>query len=137
MKFLVILFSVLIFFKSLGTRVGRVRVIFQLPSNLDAGLGLQEAPASWPRNHLAYIEWYRPQERIADDSTGMYVIKKTKDIQCSVVSLKSIRQSCMLIPKFDDSIDWQSTWTSANILDSASTFFLNNWQSSYAYQTIW
>ena len=123
--------------KPLGTRVGHVQVIFQLPSHLDPGLGPQEVPASWPHTPLAYIEWYKPQSTIADDSTGMYIIKKTKDIQCSVVSLKSIRQSCMLLPKFDDSIDWKSTWTSDNILDNASTFFLNNWQSSYAYQTIW
>lgn len=115
-----------------------MRVIFCLPSQVDAGLGVQDAPAFWPLDPLAYIEWYKTQRSTADDSTGMYVIKKTKDIQqCSIITLKSIRQSCMLIPKFDDSIDWKSTWTADNILDQASIFFLNNWRSSYGYQTIW
>ena len=122
----------------IGTRVGCVRVIFCLPSQVDAGLGPQDAPVSWPNDPLAYIEWYKALRSTADDPTGMYVIKKTKDIQqCSIITLKSIHQSCMLIPKFDDSIDWKSRWTSDNILDQASTFFLNNWRSSYAYQSIW
>ena len=121
----------------LETRVGRVRVIFELPEHLDVGLGSQAAPNAWPKEPLVYVEWYGVPRSLPDENTGMYVIKKTTETQYSIVTLTSIRQSCMLIPKFDDNRDWKSTWTSENILDNASSFYLNHWQSSYAYQTIW
>lgn len=120
-----------------GTRVGRVRVIFQLPQHIDAGSGPQVVPNAWPKDPLAYVEWYGVQRSLPDENTGMYVIKKTTESQYSIVTLTSIRQSCMLLPRFDDYVDWKSSWTSENVLDNASLFYLNNWQSSYAYQTIW
>jgi len=46
----------------------------------------------------------------------------------------------MLIPKFCDksfqNID-KTSITSQNTLDKVFTFLLNNWQSAYAYQTLY
>ncbi|KIM61139.1 hypothetical protein SCLCIDRAFT_122751, partial [Scleroderma citrinum Foug A] len=38
-----------------GMKVGRLHVIFKLPTTIL----LSEAPSSWPREELAYVEWYR------------------------------------------------------------------------------
>jgi hypothetical protein len=122
-----------------GTRIGRTRVIFKLPSQLDSGIGLIDSPASWPKDPLAYIEWYKPLRSEPDKTTGMYVVGKTTGPtkQCSIIKVSAIRQSCMLIPKFDNNVDWKSSWTTENVLDEATSFYLNNWQSSYTYQTLW
>jgi len=119
-----------------GTRIGRVRVIFKLPDTVNAGVGWQDAPTYWPKTPLAYVEWYRPLRQQPDATTGMFVIKKTSTPTYSVIPIASIRQSCMLIPKFDPG--WgRLGWKKENVLDLASLFYLNNWQSSYAYQTLW
>lgn len=126
----------------LGTQVGRVRVIFCLPQKIDFGLGLQDAPASWPKVPLAYVEWYSKHHPEADQhaASGMYTIKPTWRSEGvplgAVVPLSDIRQSCMLIPKYKDS-GAEGDWTSANVPDKCSSFVINNWQHMYAYQTIW
>ena len=95
-----------------------------------------EAPSVWPREHLAYVEWYQPLSANPDKVNGMYSIRRTQALQCSIISLRSIRQGCMLIPKFVD--EWRTRkWTTDNVLDSADSFLLNNFHSPYAYQTIW
>ena len=125
----------------IGTQVGRVRVIFCLPQKIDFGLGLKDAPASWPKEPLAFIEWYSKHHPEADHTaSGMYTIKKIGNsegvLSGAVVPLSEIRQSCMLIPKYKDSRA-EDAWTSASVLDNCSSFVINNWQHMYAYQTIW
>jgi len=69
----------------------------------------------------------------------MYQIKKTTApngrIPGAIVPLGSIRQSCMLIPQSGREVP--ENWEADNVLDVASTFLINNWNSKYAYQTIW
>ena len=75
----------------------------------------------------------------------MYRIKKVyltstnsmlKDkVQGSILPLTHIRQSCMLFPVFPSSVP--AHWKADNILDEASSFYVNNWLSKYSYQTIW
>lgn len=121
-----------------GTRIARVRVIFKLPDTVDAGVGKQDAPTYWPKTPLAYVEWYKPLRRQSDATMGMFVVKKTSTPTYSIIPIGSIRQSCMLLPKFDPDDDWHGQgWKKENVLDLASIFYLNNWQSSYAYQTLW
>jgi len=123
----------------LGVRIGRVRIIFRLPTKLSIGAQRNiSAPEIWPTEHLAYIEWYQPLSGNPNQIHGMYTVRKTAggQPQCSIVSLRSIRQSCMLIPQFSD--NWKSLqWTTDNILDNADNFILNNFQSPYSYQTLW
>jgi len=119
-----------------GTRIGRVKVVFRLPQT--------DAPAYWPADPLAYIEWYTPMRPTPDKTNGMFSMKKatplssTKAIPGSVVPLQNIRQSCMLTPKFSAaSVGDEDDWNSDNILDKCKTFLLNNWQSMYTYQTLY
>ena len=122
---------------ALGTRIGRVRVIFQLPLILSISNNQSmEAPPAWPKEHLAYVEWYQPLAANPDKVNGMYSVRRTQTLQCSIISLRSIRQGCMLVPKFFDG--WiTKKWTTDNVLDSADSFLLNNFHSPYAYQTLW
>lgn len=130
-------------------RIGRIRVIFKLPTALSL---LTPAPISWPTEPLAYIEWYRLSSR-PGKYHNMYTVSKLAPIHISanfpsvvqgdIVSIKTIRQSCQLIPIISDhdhdssNTLHKSNWTSKNILDNCSSFLLNNWSSKYAYQTLY
>ncbi len=125
-----------------GTRIGRLRVIFKLPKTLDTSLGPRPRPPSWPQGPLAYIEWYSKTPSSAQEHLGnMYSIKKgvttaLNHLPGAVMPLHDIRQSCMLIPKFTSG-DIPANWNTSNVLDLCSSFLVNNWSSKYAYQTIW
>jgi hypothetical protein len=126
----------------LGTRVGRVRVIFTLPKQVETLLGTQPAPRNWPTEPLVYIEWYSKLEGAADPKHGlMYRIKKVTTtsnpvrLQGAILPLTKIRQSCMLFPIFPAVVP--SHWTATNVLDHATSFLVNNWLSKYSYQSIW
>jgi len=115
-----------------------VRVIFAFPEQVQSVLGLQKSPSWWPKEPLAYIEWYKALRSTADETTGMYIVKRTSQPEFAIIPISHIRQSCMLIPRFSDDFKRKTTnWTSTNVLDLAPYFYLNNWQSPYAYQTIW
>ena len=124
----------------LGTQTGQVHVIFHLPCKMDFGFVLHDSPESWPKILLAYIEWYSKQKPKADEYTCMYSIESKQNLEGippgAIISVSEIRQSCMLIPKYED-LKNKSEWTSTNILDECSSFFINNGQHRYAYQTIW
>ena len=117
-----------------------MRVIFTIPDMIDTSQGPRQRPDTWHSGPLAYVEWYSPTPSSAQENHGlMYRIKKMKTTQGRIpgviIPLSNIRQSCMLSPAFEREIP--RTWRSDNVLDLASSFFINNWSSKYAYQTIW
>jgi hypothetical protein len=134
-----------------GTRVGRVRVIFTLPEEVNSITGKRPAPRKWPKEPLVYIEWYSKLQKTANPRHGMmYPIKKitapstqpsssteaqVTRVQGAILPLSCIRQSCMLFPIFPASVP--THWTPNSVLDDASSFYINNWLSKYSYQTIW
>ncbi len=124
----------------LGTRVGRVKVIFTLPTKIEAPGTHILAPSSWPKGPLAYVEWYTCQVSTAHKVHGMYQISKATDThgrwQGAIIPLTNIRQSCMLFPVFKG-VPAEAKWHYDNVLDRADTFLINNWLSKYSYQTIW
>ncbi|KAG1837054.1 hypothetical protein DFJ58DRAFT_734596 [Suillus subalutaceus] len=54
-----------------GTRIGRLKVIFKLPSQVYGSV----TPA-WTKDPLAYVEWYAPLKPAAEDYHEMYLVKK-------------------------------------------------------------
>ena len=100
-------------------------------------LGQEDAPSVWPKGPLAYIEWYQTFRHKPDPVTGMFVVNKPASSDFSIIPVSSIRQCCMLIPRFRDNPNWKKEWHSNSVLDHCSTFYLNNWQSNYSYQTLW
>jgi hypothetical protein len=129
----------------IGTRIGRVRVIFTLPKTIQRPGYIEESPKEWPTQPLAYIEWYTRQASTADKTHGMYKISRSYDTQGrqqgSIIPLSNIRQSCMLIPIFSKPRTPEAknldNWTSDNVLDKATSFLINNFLDFYAFQTIW
>ena len=105
-------------------------------------MGPRERPSSWHKEPLAFIEWYSLTPASTDKNQGlMYRITKTTvsstgRVQGAIVPLCSICQSCMLSPSFGRGAV-PKDWRTDTVLDMASTFFINNWNSKYAYQTIW
>ncbi|KAK0243557.1 hypothetical protein EDD85DRAFT_919323 [Armillaria nabsnona] len=97
-----------------GLHVAQVHAIFDLPSEL----GEFAQP-------LAYVEWFTPLRRI-DEATGMFKIQRSLRAgrpHSVVIPVTYISRSCHLSPSSGRSIDPQ--YTSDNILESCSTFFLN------------
>ncbi|KAH9917785.1 uncharacterized protein B0H18DRAFT_883398, partial [Fomitopsis serialis] len=133
-----------------GTRIGRVKVIFRLPNRIkDPRTRVPlNAPASWAeQGPLAYVEWFAKLPTTPDPTHMMYTVHKSplrsdgKPI-ADIIPLSTIRQSCQLIPTFPGSVgdkaeQLPTDWNTHTVLDVASKFLLNNWASSYAYQTLW
>lgn len=127
-----------------GTRVGQVKVIFTLPTTLVFPGSVRSAPKEWPTEPLAYVEWFTRFGPKADKNTGMYKVSRAFDSQNrrlgAVIPLSSIRQACMLCPVYGSQKEkeWgQREWTPTNILNKATNFYLNNFHSKYAYQTLY
>lgn len=91
----------------------------------------------WPTEPLAYVTWFTNFTSPESD-TGMYRVQPSKDSKYqdrgAIVYLTDIRQSCMLTPS---RANWDPSWTTNNILDRCESFFVNNMQSKYSYQTIY
>ncbi|KAJ3816175.1 hypothetical protein F5880DRAFT_1494547, partial [Lentinula raphanica] len=127
-----------------GTRIGRVKVLFRLPSQL-ALIGTHKsfAPSWWPSSVLAYVEWFSPpsQTPIEQKSHNMTTVHKLPLIDgiipWSIIPLSNIRQSCMLMPRYDRKNADSSSWNSSNILDTGNHFLVNNWSSLYTYKTLY
>ncbi|KIK51244.1 hypothetical protein GYMLUDRAFT_181672, partial [Collybiopsis luxurians FD-317 M1] len=121
-----------------GCRVGCLRVIFCLPRIVLMNGFPVSVLNYWPTEFLAYVTWYMRFQHSPDKNTGMYHIEAAVDskgqAQGSIITLSDIRQCCMLMPSRGL---WNESWTSSNILDQCSSFFMNNLQSKYTYQTIY
>ena len=83
---------------------------------------------------LAYIEWYSKLTR-PEKNHGMYKLRKLDQTEAVIVPLGNICQGCMLFSDFTNGVE--ADWKLKNVLDKTRTFFLNNWQSKYTYQTIY
>ncbi|KAJ8075302.1 hypothetical protein PM082_019638 [Marasmius tenuissimus] len=106
-----------------GLRLGRVRVIFSLPStNLDLIL-----PSNLPPpKHLAYVEWFSNFVRNPELHSHLYKIKKEArgDFPLvSVLPLNLIKQSVHLYPKWDPAA--LAEWESETVLDKCDTFYMS------------
>ena len=124
-------------------KVGRLRVIFKLPENLDIW-DAPDAPHAWPKGHLAYVEWYRLSAATGLHHNTFTVNKSPLQndiIPGDIIPVSTIRQSCQLIPYYTNTSSstmiWPKAWTSQNVLDLCNSFLLNNWATKHSYQTIY
>ena len=127
-------------------KLGRLRVIFKLPETIPSLL-LDPRLSSWPKDPLAYVEWYKLTPHpgryhnmytaTPPQTPHLEHLRLVQDIPGEVILLRSIRQTCQLIPLAKDNENWPLDWTSSNVLDRCNSFLVNNWSSKFAYQTIW
>ena len=101
--------------ESIGYRVGQIRVVFSLP----------RAEAQVPSEHLAYVEWFT-KFTFPENDHGMHKLKRSMEggeHVASIIPVSSIRCSVHLFPKFGQVVP--EDWTSDNVLEKCSTFYLN------------
>ncbi|KAJ7661849.1 hypothetical protein B0H17DRAFT_953364, partial [Mycena rosella] len=89
----------------------------------------------------AYVEWFstfKPQHEANHDMYSISVPPRHANGMrpASIIPLTDIRQTCQLFPNFGRA-DVPAHWTSDTVLDVCNKFFVNNWSSISAYQSIW
>ncbi|KAI0643893.1 hypothetical protein C8Q79DRAFT_914885 [Trametes meyenii] len=102
-----------------GLRVARIRLIFQLPQQLN--------PVAFSiTDPLTYVEWFTPFQ-VVDGPTGMYVVlpsMRQHQRNASVIPITDIQRTCHLIPCWGKRIDRQVV--EGDVLDNtAMKFFVN------------
>jgi hypothetical protein len=106
-----------------GYRVGQVCVVFTLPENKNGG----------PSERLAYVEWFS-KFSTPDPDHQMYKISRSLENGgpvASIVPVSTIRRSIHLFPKFGPAVP--NHWTSDNVLQKCSTFYLNPFTDRHMY----
>ncbi|KAL0572146.1 hypothetical protein V5O48_009824 [Marasmius crinis-equi] len=114
-----------------GLRVGRVRVIFSLPTE---NLGLILPPNLPPPKHLAYVEWFSNFTRHPEPYSHLYKLKKEyrgEHPLVSVLPLNLVKHSVHLYPRWD--MAKLADWESDTVLDQCDTFYLNPYKDLRTY----
>jgi len=115
--------------------IGQIRCIFSLPST---ALNLW-FPAGFSHHHLAYIEWFTPFSRApVDQKTKLFKISRLVtrgERRVSVIPVSLICSSVHLFPKFGPQAP--VSWSSSNVLETASSFYVNTLSDRFLYSTIY
>ncbi|KAI6007912.1 hypothetical protein EDC04DRAFT_2871611 [Pisolithus marmoratus] len=78
-----------------GMKIGHLQVIFKLATKIS----LSDAPCTWPKEELAYVEWYKISQ-MPGEHHGMYFISKPcSESTRGVVLLSMICQACVFKEK--------------------------------------
>ena len=90
---------------------------------------------------MAYVEWFSTFKQNHEPNHEMYSIlvpprRADGFSNAAIIPLTDIRQTCQLFPNFGRA-EVDPEWTTDNVLDKCTSFFVNNWASLYAYQSIW
>ncbi|KAF7374211.1 hypothetical protein MSAN_00303300 [Mycena sanguinolenta] len=112
----------------------QVRVVFSLTSRHIEDLF---RPGCHPPKHLAYVEWFTPFAAQPEPPHLMYKLKRSlKDGErlASIIPLDNIRRSIHLFPKFGAVAP--EYWTSSNVLEECSTFYVNCFTDRHGYATV-
>lgn len=80
--------------------------------------------------HLTYIEWFSTFS-VPNPDHGMLRLNCMPDHIVSIVPVLSIRHSVHLFPKFGPKVP--EHWTSANVLEECTTFYLNPFSDRHMY----
>lgn len=117
-----------------GWRVAQVRAVFRIPPSVESNFfGNVEPPA-----HLAYVDWFTPFTRHPDSNHGMYKVSpcyKQGLRLSSVVPVALIKRSVHLFPHFGPTVD--RNWTSSNVLESCTVFYVNPFTDRHTYVTMY
>ncbi|KAJ3004511.1 hypothetical protein NUW54_g4780 [Trametes sanguinea] len=120
----------------LGYRVAQVRVVFKLPEDALPGL-FPNARVARPQ-HLAYVEWFKPFPTAPHHDHGLYKIARSLRRGArlaSIIPVENIARSCHLFPDFGAAVPRE--WTSSNVLEHCSTFYVNSFADRNTYKLIY
>ncbi|KAJ7437654.1 hypothetical protein B0H11DRAFT_1753435, partial [Mycena galericulata] len=88
---------------------------------------------------LVYVEWFTAFKRQPEPHHLMYKISRAEnrdgDCMTSIIPIDNIRRSVPLFPKFGRVAPRE--WSSSNVLDKCSTFFVSCFTDRHSYVTIY
>ncbi|KAH8085426.1 hypothetical protein BXZ70DRAFT_1045629 [Cristinia sonorae] len=123
-----------------GYEIGQVRVIFSIPPDAIAMLFPPEGPQ--PPQYLAYVEWFTGLQQPPDPSHGMFRLRRKTYMadgvtkrKATIIPLSDIRRSVMLFPHFGPVAPRH--WTSENVLELCTRFYVNSWTDRHLYGTFY
>ncbi|KAI0336980.1 hypothetical protein BDW22DRAFT_1340702 [Trametopsis cervina] len=117
-----------------GYCIAQVKVIFSIPPHLITRLFPSEKP---PPRYLAYVEWFTSFDHEPCSHHLLYRVKRLQNNGqrlASIIPLQNIRRSVHLYPSFGTVVPRE--WTSSNVLDQCSYFFVNSFSDRQAYYTM-
>ena len=116
-----------------GYRVGRLRLIFKLPSSACQA----HLPGVIPPGHLAYVEWFTAFTQ-PDRVHQMYKVSRCRnnqrDLLADIIEVRHIRRSCHLLPVCNGNVP--RNHTSSTSLDSCEDFWVNPFSDAHMYMTL-
>ncbi|KAJ6609589.1 hypothetical protein B0H10DRAFT_2166296 [Mycena sp. CBHHK59/15] len=119
-----------------GYHVGQVRVVFSFPEK--SIRKIFKAGITVPK-YLVYVEWFTAFKSQPEDNHLMYKISHAEnrygDRMSSIISIDHVRRSVHLFPKFGRIAPRE--WTSSNVLEKCSTFFVSCFTDRHSYVTIY
>ncbi|KAJ7096864.1 hypothetical protein C8R44DRAFT_643819 [Mycena epipterygia] len=119
-----------------GYRVGQVRVIFAIPDKHIKKIF--QAGVIVPK-YLVYVEWFTAFKKQPEPDHLMYKISRALDRDgdrmASIIPIDNIRRSVHLFPKFGQVAPRE--WTSSNVLEKCTTFFVSCFTDRHSYVTIY
>ncbi|KAH7868146.1 uncharacterized protein C8R40DRAFT_1178180 [Lentinula edodes] len=116
-----------------GLQVGRIRVIFSIPSQHLARLILPKGIVL--PTHLAYVEWFTKFSQKPEPHSGLYRVKplfnRDGSRAASVISVEMIQQSVHLYPKWGGVVP--SIWSYESVLDQSPSFLVSPFTDIHTY----
>lgn len=115
--------------------MGRIRCIFILPAVAMKMWFPTQAPS-----HLAYVDWFMPfsSDLRPGKDHGLYKITRrviNGQQRSSIIPITLISQSIHLVPAFGSTAPVE--WTSSNVLDAATHFYVNSFSNRFSYSTVY
>ncbi|KAJ7803565.1 hypothetical protein B0H14DRAFT_3091956 [Mycena olivaceomarginata] len=119
-----------------GYRVGQVRCVFSIPEKRVKQIF---AAGFIVPKYLVYIEWFTAFKSQPEPNHLMYKISRSENRDgerlSSIIPIDNIRRSVHLFPKFGRVAPRH--WTSSNVLEKCSTFFVSCFTYRHSYVTIY
>ncbi|KAJ6458502.1 hypothetical protein C8R45DRAFT_843752, partial [Mycena sanguinolenta] len=81
-----------------------------------------------------YIEWFSAFPRQPKPNHLMYKISWLEEHVASIIPIENIRWSIHLFPQFGPVVP--RAWTSQNVLDLATKFYVSPWSDQHSYITV-
>ncbi|KAH9836222.1 uncharacterized protein C8Q71DRAFT_868567, partial [Rhodofomes roseus] len=117
-------------------RIGRVHAIFSIPQKFHNQLIPSMPNIRCPR-HLVYVDWFSKFARSPDSHYQMYKVTTLTGGERigSVVPLALLERSVHLHPKWGGPVP--AHWTSENVLDECTTFYLNPYKNPHDFYNLY
>jgi len=120
-----------------GLCIGQVRCIFSLPPHA-IDLWFPARTGTFSHKHFAYIEWFTTFSRAQkDQNTKLFKVSRLMargERRVSIIPVSLILSSIQLFPKFGPQAP--ISWSSSNVLESATSFYVNSFSDRYLYTHI-